>query len=273
MSGYSPARMTKDPRARIVGKESWRDYFLLGVESPRIADRSRPGQFIMVRVNSHHHPLLRRPFSVHSKSGKTIEIFFQVAGLGTDLLSRKNLDETLDILGPLGKGFRAEAELKGKAVALVGGGRGIAPLYFLAQELRSLGAASRIFYGGKTKDDLPLQNKVVEQGFDVSCSTDDGSFGFKGFVSDLFKAELAEYTPERIFACGPEPMMKKISDAARQKKIPAEFSLESVMGCGFGACWGCVKRIKRGDGEEWVKTCEEGPVFPAEEIVWGEEEG
>ena len=273
MSGYSPARMTKDPLARIVGKESWRDYFLLRLESPLIADRSRPGQFIMVRVNAHHHPLLRRPFSVHSKNGKTIEIFFQVAGLGTDLLSRKGMDETLDILGPLGKGFRAEAELKGKAVALVGGGRGIAPLYFLAQELRSSGAASRIFYGGKTQADLPLQNKLVDQGFDISCSTDDGSFGFRGFVSDLFKAELEEYTPERIFACGPEPMMKKISDAARQKKIPAEFSLESVMGCGFGACWGCVKRIKRGDGEEWVKICEEGPVFSAEEIVWGEEEG
>jgi dihydroorotate dehydrogenase electron transfer subunit len=273
LSGYSPARMIKDPRARIVGKESWKDYFLLRIESLRIADQSRPGQFIMVRVNAHHHPLLRRPFSIHSKSGKTIEIFFQVAGLGTDLLSQKNMDETLDILGPLGNGFKAEAELEGKAVALVGGGRGIAPLYFLAQELRSSGAASRIFYGGKTQADLPLRENFEKQGFDIYCSTDDGSFGFKGFISDLLKAELENFTPARIYACGPEPMMKKISGAARQHNIPAEFSLESVMGCGFGACWGCVKRIKRADGEEWLKICEEGPVFSAEEIVWGEEEG
>ena len=243
------------------------------LESPRIADQSRPGQFVMVRINAHHHPLLRRPFSIHSNSGKTIEIFFQVAGLGTDLLSQKSLDETLDILGPLGKGFNTEAGLEGKTVALVGGGRGIAPLYFLAEELRSSGAAVRIFYGGKSQADLPLRENFEKQGFTIFCSTDDGSFGFKGFVSDLLKAELETFTPARIFACGPEPMMKKISGTARQKSIPAEFSLESVMGCGFGACWGCVKRIKRGDGEEWLKICEEGPVFSAEEIVWGEEEG
>lgn len=243
------------------------------LESPRIADQSRPGQFIMVRVNAYHHPLLRRPFSIHSKSGKAIEIFFQVSGLGTGLLSQKNRDETLDILGPLGKGFNTEAGLEGKAVALVGGGRGIAPLYFLAQELRSSGAAVRIFYGGKTQADLPLRNKLEKQEFAISCSTDDGSFGFKGFVSDLLKTELHTFTPARIFACGPEAMMKKISDTAQQKSIPAEFSLESVMGCGFGACWGCVKRIKRGNGEEWLKICEEGPVFSAEEIIWGEEEG
>jgi dihydroorotate dehydrogenase electron transfer subunit len=264
--------MFKDPQARIVGKKSWGDYFLLTLESPKISAQAQPGQFLMVRVNTHHNPLLRRPLSIHSKNEDTIEIFFQISGLGTNLLSQIKLEDSVDILGPLGKGFEAGKELRGKDVAVLGGGRGIAPLYFLIQEMRSIGASARIFYGGKSQEDLPLKEKFEKTGFDLSCSTDDGSFGFKGFVSDFFNAELEKYTPDHIFACGPEPMMKKISDTAREKNIPAGFSLESFMGCGFGACWGCVRRIRKGNEEEWVKICEEGPVFSSDEIVWEEEE-
>ncbi|MGD8534783.1 MAG: dihydroorotate dehydrogenase electron transfer subunit [Candidatus Aminicenantes bacterium] len=264
--------MLKDPLARIVGKKSWGDYFLLALESPRISAQTQPGQFIMVRVNAPPSPLLRRPFSIHSTNERTIEIFFQITGLGTELLSQHDPEDTLDILGPLGKGFDAGEELKGKNIAVVGGGRGIAPLYFLSQELQSLGASPRVFYGGKSQADLPLKEKFEEEDIELTCSTDDGSFGFKGFVSDLFKEELEKFTPHRIFACGPEAMMKKISGIAQEKDIPAEFSLESIMGCGFGACWGCVRRIKRDDKEEWVKICEEGPVFSGKDIIWEEED-
>jgi dihydroorotate dehydrogenase electron transfer subunit len=264
--------MFKDPQARIVSKKSWGDYFLITLESPKISAQSQPGQFLMVRVNAHHQPLLRRPLSIHSKNENTIEIFFQIAGMGTELLSQKELEDSMDILGPLGKGFETGKKLKGKEVAVVGGGRGIAPLYFLIQELCSFGASGRIFYGGKSQEDLPLKKKLEQTGFDLFCSTDDGSFGFKGFVSDFFNAELEKFTPDRIFACGPEQMMKKISDTARKKNIFAEFSLESFMGCGFGACWGCVRRIKKGNKEEWVKICEDGPVFSGNEIVWEEED-
>ncbi|UCC38310.1 MAG: dihydroorotate dehydrogenase electron transfer subunit [Candidatus Aminicenantes bacterium] len=263
--------MIKDSQARIVHKESWKDYYLFSLESSKIANKAQPGQFIMVRVTSEPYPLLRRPLSIHSKDGNHIEIFFQIAGLGTSLLSDKTTDDALDILGPLGKGFGIGQNLKGKEAVLVGGGRGIAPLYFLARQLRSLKSSAKIFYGGKTLDDLPLKEKLETNGFETYCSTDDGSFGYKGFVSDLLKAELDRLTPAFLFACGPEPMMKKISEMARVKNIPAEFSLESFMGCGFGACWGCVKRIKKGDEEEWIKICEEGPVFSGEEIIWQEE--
>lgn len=264
--------MLKDPQARIVGKKSWGDYFLLTLESAKIAAQARPGQFLMVRVNTHHQPLLRRPLSIHSKSENTIEIFFQISGLGTELLSQKELWDSVDILGPLGKGFKAGEELRGKNAAVVGGGRGIAPLYFLTQHLRSVGAAIKIFYGGKTQEDLPLKEKFQQTGFALFCSTDDGSFGFKGFVSDFFHEELEKFTPDRIFSCGPEQMMKKISDTAQKKRIAAEFSLESNMGCGFGVCWGCVRRIRKSNQEEWVKICEEGPVFSSDEIVWEEED-
>jgi len=264
--------MIKDSRARIIEKKSWNNYFLFSLESPRIASQAQPGQFIMVRISSQPYPLLRRPFSIHSKDGKSIDIFFQVSGLGTDLLSQKKADDVLDILGPLGKGFHGGAGLKGKEVVAVGGGRGIAPLYFLAQELSSHGASVKIFYGGKSLEDIPLKEKFESEGFDLYCSTDDGSFGFKGFISEYLKAELEKFTPSRIFSCGPEEMMRKIARFAEEKGIPAEFSLESVMGCGFGICWGCVKRIRKNGEEEWVKICEEGPVFPSEEIIWTEEE-
>ncbi|MBL7083674.1 MAG: dihydroorotate dehydrogenase electron transfer subunit [Candidatus Aminicenantes bacterium] len=264
--------MIKDPQALIVGKKNWEDYYLFSLESSGIASQALPGQFIMVRISAQPQPLLRRPFSIHSKEKKNIEIFFQITGLGTSLLSQKRIGESLDILGPLGKGFVTGESFQDKVIVAVGGGRGIAPLYFLSQELCSSGASVKIFYGGKSHKDLPLKEKFEKDGIELFCSTDDGSFGYKGFVSDFFKAELEKLNPSCVFACGPEEMMKKIAQITQEKNIPAEFSLESVMGCGFGACWGCVKKIKKNFKEEWTKICEEGPVFSREEIIWTEEE-
>lgn len=264
--------MVKDPRALVVHKEKWDGYFLFTVESPKIAQEAQPGQFIMVRVSENPYPLLRRPFSIHSRHKNLIEIFFQVSGIGTALLAQKKQGETLDILGPLGKGFRLDKNFKDKILWLVGGGRGIAPLYFLSQKLQSLGAKIKVFYGGKSLADLPLREKFERNGFNLAYSTDDGSFGFKGFISHLLEGEISRLTPAAIFACGPEAMMKKIAQIVSSKKIQAQFSLESQMGCGFGACWGCVKRIKREGQEGWIKICEEGPVFVSEEIIWPEEE-
>jgi len=102
----------------------------------------------------------------------------------------------------------------------------------------------------------------------VFCSTDDGSFGFHGYITELFEAESTKKTFQFIYACGPKAMLKTIGQLCSQRNISAEFSLESMMGCGFGACWGCVTKIKGKKGSEWQKTCEKGPVFPAENIVW-----
>jgi len=303
--------MLKDPQALIVRKQRWGDYVLLALRSPRIAAKAKPGQFLMIRVSDQSNPLLRRPFSIHARENSAVEVFFAKAGPGTEILAEKNPGETLDILGPLGNGFRTaakgarpigdkktkETELegrrKGRTVYLVGGGRGIAPLYFLALELRRAGARPKVFYGGKTEADLPLVEKFSGQKFEVFVSTDDGSFGFHGLVSSMVERELKRVfaedrpsgspegnrrsalsasatasRPAQIFACGPDPMMEKIAALAASLKIPAQFSLESIMGCGIGACWGCVKKIRRGAGAEWVKICEEGPVFEGPEIVW-----
>jgi dihydroorotate dehydrogenase electron transfer subunit len=210
-------------------------------------------------------------------------IFFSKAGAGTALLAARNPGETLDIVGPLGKGFRLGGrKAAGRTAFLVGGGRGIAPMSFLARELRSRGVRTRIFYGGRTESHLPLLPALVEQESDIFVSTDDGSLGYHGFICPMLERELERWLraprhgrasdarrPE-IFACGPDAMMKGIAEIAARYRVRAQFSLESVMGCGIGACWGCVKKIRRGGADEWVKICEEGPVFRDTEIVWEE---
>jgi len=264
--------MHKEPEALIIKKQAGDDYCLLRLKTETIASESQPGQFIMVRPSENLHPLLRRPFSIHSVQDDCVEIFFLKSGIGTILLSQRSEGDRLDILGPLGKGFHLENAVQGRDVALVGGGRGIAPLYFLAQRIRELGALPRIFYGGKTLSDLPLKQKFEQDHYEFYVSTEDGSFGFEGLITNLFQRELENFSPSCLFSCGPEAMMGKLARIAQEKNIPAEFSLESIMGCGFGACWGCVRMIKTDSKEEWVKICEEGPVFAGNRIIWQHEE-
>lgn len=263
--------MMKDPTARIATVERRGDYRLFSIETPEVAGRARPGQFLMIKISSQLDPLLRRPFSIHARENGRLEIFFQVTGRGTEILARKEAGDTLDIIGPLGKGFSLDEHLKGMRALCVGGGRGIAPIYFLAKELSAIGALPVVLYGGKTAANIPLRTKFEEAGLPVLCSTDDGSYGFKGFVTGLAAREITLHLPAFLFACGPDAMMKSAARLAESRGIPAEFSLESLMGCGIGACWGCVKRIRREGQEGWVKICEEGPVFPLSEIVWPEE--
>ena len=260
--------MTIERSARLRAVRSWGDHFLFSVEAPAVGRGARPGQFVMVKVDEGTSPLLRRPLGIHDADGNGIELFFKVAGAGTRILSWKRPGDRLDIVGPLGKGFTVGAELKGKRAYLVGGGRGIAPLFFLARALAAAGALPAVFYGGRTAADIPLRDKFEQAGFELYCSTDDGRFGFAGFVTALVENEMARTKPDIVFACGPDPMMKALASITAERGVPAEFSLESVMGCGIGACWGCVHRIKDGRGDGWVKICEEGPVFPGERILW-----
>jgi len=233
-----------------------------------MAQQAQPGQFVMVRTSQEHYPLLRRPFSIFYADKTNIDIFFQKVGIGTHLLGKMEPAEVLDIIGPLGKGFTIKEGSRGKPVALVGGGRGIAPLYFLAHRLRAQGIDAKFYYGGKSVTDLPLKARIQENKYAVSCSTEDGSFGFKGLITEVFESELDDLRPTVIYACGPDAMLQRIAQTAKEKNIPAELSLESIMGCGFGACWGCVKKIKKEGESSWTKICEEGPVLAADKIVW-----
>jgi dihydroorotate dehydrogenase electron transfer subunit len=260
--------MTIDRNARLREIHNWDDYFHLTIDTPDVGREARPGQFIMIKVADGTFPLLRRPLSIHDAGASSIELFFKVAGLGTEILSRKKPGESLDLIGPLGKGFTVTNGMKGKRAFCVGGGRGIAPIYFLARELGARGVQTTVFYGGRKLADIPLRDKFEKAGMELHCSTDDGSFGFGGLVTELVGPELERTKPEVLCACGPDAMMKALASLAAKHRVQAEFSLESLMGCGIGACWGCVHRIKNESGDGWTKICEEGPVFPGERILW-----
>lgn len=260
--------MTIDRNARIRETHAWGDYHLLEIESPALGRKARPGQFVMVKIASGPVPLLRRPLSIHDAGQAGIELFFKVAGQGTELLAGKRPGDALDIVGPLGRGFSVPEAMNGKRAFLVGGGRGIAPLYFLARELAAAGVRPTVFYGGRTVADIPLRSRFEQAGWELRCSTDDGSFGFPGLVTGLVERDLGRAKPDLLYACGPDPMMKALAATARGSGVPAEFSLESMMGCGIGACWGCVHRVRGESGETWTKICEDGPVFPGDRIVW-----
>jgi len=262
--------MRHDPAARIVKKQSWGDFHLLRLESPALAAEASPGQFLMIRASEGYDPLLRRPISLHDSGPGWLEIFFRVAGRGTALLAAKEAGAAVDILGPLGKGFRLDGFGQDRTAWLIGGGRGIAPMYYLGRTLRARGAEVRVFYGGKTAAEIPLREKFEQAGLRPACSTDDGSFGFAGFVTALLEKELDLERPDALFVCGPDPMMKRIGTLALDRGIPAQLSLEAIMGCGFGACWGCVHRLKKNGEGKWRKICEDGPVFDAGEILWEE---
>jgi dihydroorotate dehydrogenase electron transfer subunit len=260
--------MFQDKKAGIIKTASWGSYFLITLSAPEIARESRPGQFLMIRVSDSLNPLLRRPLSIHNRSGQEVEIFFQVAGEGTKLLAQKKAGDFLDILGPCGQGFSLKPEFKDQEIFCVGGGRGLAPLYFLARELQAAGARPVIFYGGQTLSDLPLKKRLEEAGWETYFSTDDGSFGFRGLVTRLVEKELEKRKPDYLFSCGPEAMMASLAKICQTAVLPAEFSLESIMGCGLGACWGCARKIKKNGEIKYLRICQDGPVFPAEEIIW-----
>ncbi|MCX7973826.1 MAG: dihydroorotate dehydrogenase electron transfer subunit, partial [Candidatus Aminicenantes bacterium] len=125
-----------------------------------------------------------------------------------------------------------------------------------------------IFYGGKTEQDLPLASELKEQGYELLISTEDGSLGFKGLITELLERELVNLKPDRVYACGPEAMLAKMARIIEKWTLKAELSLEARMGCGFGVCYGCVWPIRHNREVHWTRICLEGPVFPAEAIAW-----
>lgn len=262
-------------QAKILEKYKWGQYILFYLFAPEISKLAKPGQFVMIRVSEQFIPLLRRPFSLMSvdPSEGRIAIFFQIVGRGTSRLSQYSPGESLSLIGPLGQGYSLSVLKPGDKVILVGGGRGIAPLFFLAQQLKEKKIRVMIFYGGKSAQDLPLKSLIEEElGVEeLVLATEDGSLGEKGLVTEVLERKEIWPRIERVYVCGPEAMMRKIARMIEVWGVPGEFSLETYMGCGLGICWSCVRRIKKANSWSWVKVCEEGPIFPGEVIKWEED--
>lgn len=251
-------------------------HFKLTLASSYIASHAEPGQFVNVRCADGCDPLLRRPFSFHriSKERDTFDLLYDVHGWGTEALTKFFVGEEINVLGPLGKGFVIDPQKQ--IHILVGGGMGIAPLLSLANHLTSYNLELRtakalyVLMGAKDKAHVLEETsfrKITDQ---VMISTDDGSYGKKGFISDLLldflNNQLTTYDLQltTVYACGPRPMLKAVAEITAQKKIDCQVSMEERMACGIGACKGCATKTTSG----YQTVCRHGPVFKAEEIVW-----
>jgi dihydroorotate dehydrogenase electron transfer subunit len=249
-------------------------YYRIGFECEEIAREARPGQFLMVRLaDSSWEHLLSRPFSFCEVEGDRIELLFNTVGKGTRSLGNAAEGSLLEILGPLGKGFRLEGDSE---AILVGGGMGIAPLPFLAAELAKLpgGSEVMVLLGARTAVDLCLEETFAGLGVETRIATDDGSRGHLGPVTELLEEELAKGTDDRatVYACGPKPMLEATARIARKHGVACQISVEERMACGCGACMGCVCSTRDREGNEhFQRVCVEGPVFDASELIFDED--
>ena len=220
-----------------------------------------PGQFSELRVDNSPNTFLRRPISINFVDTDKNEIWYlvQMIGDGTKKLGELNQGDILNVVTPLGNGFSASAQEK--EVLLVGGGVGTAPMLYLGFILKKSGVKVNFLLGARSGRDL-LQLQEFEKYGTVYTTTEDGSMGEKGFVTN--HTILDEKSFSRIFTCGPKPMMMAVAKYATEKKIECEVSLENTMACGFGVCLCCVEKTK--EGHKCV--CSEGPVFNIKELTW-----
>ncbi len=217
----------------------------------------------MIEVNKGTDPLLKRAFSLFRKTGDGLQILYRVRGKGTGILRNMKEGASLDMLGPLGNFYPLPSE--DQTPLIIAGGIGIASVFSLIERLAG---KAIVFYGARTQDDLLMLNEVREYAHDVIVSTDDGSAGRKGTAAETLRSFLPSYasspTQFCIYACGPHPLLKALSQTTKEFRIRAYVSMEEHMACGIGACLGCV--VKTHDG--YKRVCKEGPVMTATEIVW-----
>ena len=210
-----------------------------------------PGQFVNIRVEGQ---FLRRPISVCNINNGVLTIIYKVVGVGTEAMSRLPIGTQLDVLTVLGNGY--DLSKAGDKPLLIGGGVGVPPMYMLARQLREAGKAVRVILGFNTKDEVFYEEEFRALGCDITVTTVDGSHGVKGFVTNALDGQQSYY-----YTCGPLPMIKALLQAAGTN---GEVSMEERMGCGFGACMGCTIQTTQGP----KRVCKEGPVFPAEELIF-----
>jgi dihydroorotate dehydrogenase electron transfer subunit len=272
----------------LINQEIKPCHFRMALRLGGNAAKIRPGQFLHIKAGTSSDPLLRRPISVHRINYRSniVELLYKTVGKGTQLMSRRSKGTYIDVLGPLGNGFRVP---KGQSnFILVAGGMGVAPLVALADQLATFRKRTiTVILGAKNKDFIVCKTQLQEIGARVIVVTEDGSYGEKGLATTVlediiekfdirktvFKSPerarhnlvIGEYVPEvGLYACGPAGMLKAIADIARYYKIQSQASFEERMACGVGACLGCAIQTQRG----YERVCKEGPVFDLADIVW-----
>jgi dihydroorotate dehydrogenase electron transfer subunit len=270
----------------VLERRTVGEYHALTLAAPRIAEGARPGQFVHLLATEDRSLPLRRPFSIWraERPGAgpgTVEVVFDVVGAGTRALARLRPNDVVDALGPLGRPFDPPEEPAG--CLLVGGGYGAAPLCFLAAELRARRCRVDVVIGAATAGRLLDATGAGRLGHSLTVTTDDGSAGRRGLVTDPLPELLAGTGAERVYACGPMPMLAAVSRVAAAAGVPCQVAVEEQMACGTGICFSCVLPVGTGGGSGGLKpsppengatrmarSCLEGPVFDGAAIAWAE---
>jgi len=257
-------------------------YFRMKILAPGYSTLAQAGQFVMFRVQSSLQPLLRRPFGIfrigfmpadcdEMAPKEFIEIIYKVVGSGTEIMKDLHQGDPVELLGPLGNGFDLGAP--GEEKILVGGGIGLVPLYMLAEELVKKSPV-RLLMGGRTRDDIITVTEFGRLGVEVYVSTEDGSLGEEGLVTQVLERKLDKYPAATVYACGPMPMIEAVEKICTKHSVALQVSLEALMACGVGACLGCVVKGAEHSDEnpQYLCTCTQGPVFAANELDWSKNE-
>lgn len=237
-------------------------YVLIKASSSETLPQCNPGQFAQLRVNNSPNTFLRRPISINWIDKETNEVWFliQKVGDGTHQLAKSHLGDTINVILPLGNNFTIPITLD-KRPLLVGGGVGVAPLLLLGKRLLENDIKPIFLLGARSKQDLLELNLFNEVGT-VFCTTEDGSYGEKGYVTNHSVLQRPNFS--QIYTCGPKLMMQAVASYAKEHNIACEVSLENLMACGIGACLCCVENTKEGH----KCACTEGPVFNINELLW-----
>jgi dihydroorotate dehydrogenase electron transfer subunit len=248
----------------IVTNHKWLNYssFIIELEAPDTLPVIEPGNFAEIEVPNSSKVFLRRPFSIYdvNTANNTLSFFVKVIGEGTRLLGETKKGDKLNLIYPLGNSFARP--VKGR-ILVVAGGSGIAPFILYGKSLQNNGTEITFLFGARSADDIVLTDQFKALG-DVWITTEDGSLGEKGLVTQhsLFRQKKLPF--DHIVTCGPEPMMKAVAKIALASNIPCEASLENTMACGFGACLCCITPTVNGN----KSVCTEGPVFNVKDLRW-----
>jgi dihydroorotate dehydrogenase electron transfer subunit len=261
----------------VLGRRRLGAYHALTLVAPRIAEAAEPGQFVELLAGEDRSFLLRRPFSIHraERAGAalgTVEVVFDVVGPGTRTLAGLRVHDLVDALGPLGRPFTPPPEPA--RCLLVGGGYGTAALFFLADELRARRCRVDFLVGAQNHHRLFGAMEARRLGHTLTLTTDDGSAGQRGLVTDPLPALLERLRTAHVYACGPMPMLAAVSRVAGQQGVPCQVAVEELMACGTGICFSCVVPVgdpaRPGEPARMARSCLEGPVFDGTAIAWGE---
>ena len=239
--------------------------YLIWLNSPEIARRAQPGQFVMIACGEE--TILRRPISVHSIDHDTFALLYAVVGKGTDWLTHLKKESSLDILGPMGNGFNViKTPSDTLSFLMIAGGIGIAPLRYLIEKVKPTGRQIIMLQGAATANKL-YPNELLPSDVSLIVATEDGTAGHKGLITDLIPTFAT--TADEVFACGPMPMLRYMAENQKALKLadkPVSISLEMRMACGLGICYGCTIRATNG----LKQVCKDGPVFSLNEVIWDE---